>query len=101
MESRVRLGLLRARLPEPELNVAVTDADGQWLAEGDFVWRWARVVAEYDGVHHADPEHCRRDARRRRSIEAGGWTYVQLTAATARDPRDWAAAVEQLRRLLA
>jgi len=40
METRARLFFLRGGLPEPELNVVITDqASGQWLSDSDFVWR--------------------------------------------------------------
>lgn len=99
-ETLTRLGLCEAGLPEPELNAGVTDHHGQWLAEVDFLWRFARVLAEYDGAHHADPAQFRRDARRRAALEAAGWTYVQITAGTLYRPQEWAELIARLRALL-
>ena len=100
METRARLLFIDAGLPEPELNAGVTDHHGQWLAEVDFLWRFARVLAEYDGAHHADPAQFRRDARRRAALEAAGWTYVQITAGTLYRPQEWAELIARLRALL-
>ncbi|GAA4414103.1 hypothetical protein GCM10023168_37440 [Fodinibacter luteus] len=62
METRARLMFHRAGFPEPELNAAVRDDHGEWLLEGDLVWRAHRVVGEYQGSDHA--------SRRRRSSDA-------------------------------
>ena len=81
METKARLVFLRGGLPEPELNAAVYDEAGEWLAFGDFVWRERKVVAEFDGDHHrTDRRQWQIDVARRESVQAAGWTYVQLTA---------------------
>lgn len=80
MESRARLLVVRAGLPEPELNAAIADALGEWVATGDLVWRKERVVGEYQG----EQAHLGRRARRvdpdRRAIleEELGWTVVEI-----------------------
>jgi hypothetical protein len=43
---------VKAGIPEPRLNAAVSDADGEWLLTGDLVWEEKRVVAEYQGSTH-------------------------------------------------
>ena len=52
METRTRLMFVRAGFPEPRLNAAVSDPDGEWLLTGDLVWDDKRVVAEYQGSSH-------------------------------------------------
>jgi hypothetical protein len=52
METTARLLFRRGGVPEPELNAVVSDAAGEWLAFGDFLWRARRVVAEFDGDFH-------------------------------------------------
>lgn len=80
METRSRVLVVRAGLPEPELNVEIHDPDGGWLATGDLVWREARVVGEYQGAHHfAGYDRGDRDLVRRRSVEAAGWSHVDFT----------------------
>jgi hypothetical protein len=50
-ETILRLGLVRAGLPEPEVN-GVISRPGEPLRFGDLVFRDWRVVAEYEGKHH-------------------------------------------------
>jgi hypothetical protein len=101
METRARLVFVRGGLPEPELNAAVLDDAGGWLATGDFVWREKKVVAEFDGDHHrTDRRQWQIDVARRESVQASGWTYVQLTAHTVTNPILADRLVRRLRRLL-
>ncbi len=101
MESKTRLVFLRGGLPEPELNAAVCDAAGEWLAFGDFVWREKRVVAEFDGdFHRTDRRQWQRDVGRRESVQEAGWTYVQLTARSVTVPANSDRLVRRLRQLL-
>lgn len=80
METRSRVLFGRAGLPEPELNVAIHDPEGGWLARGDLVWREARAVGEYQGADHfGDYSRGDKDLVRRRSVEAIGWTYIDFT----------------------
>ncbi|WP_392542768.1 hypothetical protein [Oryzobacter telluris] len=78
MESRSRLMVVRAGLPEPELNAGIHDTDGAWLAEGDLVWRRRQVVAEYQGAVHADRRARALDAYRIGLLTDAGWTVVEL-----------------------
>jgi hypothetical protein len=88
-------------LPEPELNVAVHDHLGQWLATVDFRWRARRVVGEYDGdVHRTDRRDWQRNKQRRASLEDAGWTYVDMTALSFSDDHHREALRARLRRLL-
>lgn len=52
-ETRARLLFVRAGLPEPLVNANLYAVGGGWLGEGDLVWPGRRVVAEYQGDHHA------------------------------------------------
>ncbi|HET6968288.1 MAG TPA: hypothetical protein VFI44_08430, partial [Ornithinibacter sp.] len=80
MESRARLMFVDAGFPEPEVNAPVEDAAGEWLAEGDLVWRRQRVVGEYQGEHHADRRRRSDDAFRRTLIEDHAWRVKELWA---------------------
>lgn len=80
METRSRVLFTRVGLPEPQLNVPIHDRDGGWLAEGDLVWREAKVVGEYQGAHHFEGYAAGdKDIVRRRAVEAEGWVYVDFT----------------------
>lgn len=80
-ESLLRVLLVLAGLPEPEINVRLYRRDGAYLGEGDLVYRSARLMLEYEGDHHrTDPEQWRRDIRRRERFEDAGWSVLRVTA---------------------
>lgn len=80
MESRARLMFARAGFPEPEVNADIVDRAGEWLAEGDLVWRESRVVGEYQGAHHASRRRRSMDASRRAALEDEGWSVLEIWA---------------------
>ena len=84
MESRARLMFVDAGFPEPEVNAPVWDAAGEWLAEGDLVWRRHRLVGEYQGEHHAGRLRRSEDAFRRELLEDRGWRVKELWAEDVR-----------------
>jgi very-short-patch-repair endonuclease len=87
-ESSLRWSLVRAGLPEPELNVDIHDDKGAWLARGDLVYRRWKVLVEYDGRHHElDPVQRQWDLRRREQLEAAGWRVIIVTSADMRSPQ--------------
>lgn len=80
MESRTRMLLVLAGLPEPEINALVQSGNGS-VREHDLLYRAARVVIEYDGRQHAeDARQWRRDLERREDIDDDGWRVLVLTA---------------------
>jgi len=86
-ESGLRWNLVRAGLPEPELNVDIHDDEGTWLARGDLVYRRWKVLVEYDGRHHQrSPSQWQWDLRRREQLEAAGWRVIIVTSADTRNP---------------
>ena len=54
MESRLRMLLVLAGLPEPEINLEIRTADGEVLRRYDLCWPGVRVIVEYDGRHHVE-----------------------------------------------
>jgi Protein of unknown function (DUF559) len=82
METRARLIMLRAGLPEPQLNLDVRHpVTGEWLAQPDFVWPELRVIAEFDGDHHrTDRAQWQADIVRKRLLEDAGWRVITYTA---------------------
>ncbi|MCL3817220.1 hypothetical protein [Aeromicrobium wangtongii] len=87
-ESRVRLMLVFARLPEPELNVNLCDDDGHWLARGDLCFLTWKVLVEYDGwQHERDAQQRVNDIARRERLEAAGWRLIVITAGDLGRPR--------------
>ncbi|MFF0338793.1 DUF559 domain-containing protein [Kribbella sp. NPDC004875] len=81
MESRLRLLLVLAGLPEPQIGHVVLDADGGWLARPDLSYPELKIAIEYDGQHHlVDLRQWQRDIRRRENLEREGWLVRVITA---------------------
>ena len=78
-ETLVRLAIIEAGLPEPEVNVEIRDAAGRFIGRGDMVYRRWRVVVEYDGDHHrTTTAQFDRDVVRLEGFAAAGWTVVRV-----------------------
>ncbi|WP_234423805.1 hypothetical protein [Intrasporangium calvum] len=76
-ETRTRLVLSRAGLPEPELNVPIFSSTGRWLGRPDMRWPEQRVLLEYQGREFHDSEDQRAlDAVRFAGFEEDCWTVV-------------------------
>ncbi len=83
-ESLVRFWLVDAGLPEPEPQVPVFDGLGRVVAHGDLGYREWKVLVEYEGRQHSDPEQFGRDIERYSLMAAGGWLVVRLGRAQLR-----------------
>ncbi|QHF23715.1 DUF559 domain-containing protein [Rathayibacter sp. VKM Ac-2804] len=78
-ETLLRLLLIRAGLPEPELNVELYDADGVFVARVDLLYRDQWVVVEYDGdQHRTDQKQYERDIARSEAIQALGYRHLRV-----------------------
>lgn len=84
-ESKTRLDLVLAGLPEPELNVDVFSDDGWFLACLDLAYREFKVGVEYQGVQHS--ERYAEDVERTEALRACGWEIVQVTKALSGRPQ--------------
>lgn len=79
-ETELRLLLLRAGLPEPEVNVKRRDALGRYLGKPDLSWATHLVSAEYEGdEHRSDPHRWRNDIDRVERFTDAGWRVVRVT----------------------
>lgn len=77
-ESRLRLLLTRAGLPEPVLNMNLLDNGGRFVARLDLAFPEYRVASEYDGRGHAEAGQFAKDADRWDAIRAQGWQHVRI-----------------------
>jgi len=77
METKLRLLLLRAGLPEPLLNPPIRVGDR--TLHPDLAYpRWSTVL-EYEGDgHRTDPSRWRSDISRREAFEAAGWRVIRV-----------------------
>lgn len=81
MESRLRLLLVLAGLPEPQVGRPVHFSDGGWLAQPDLSNPEHKIAIEYDGRHHLqDARQWRNDIGRRENLEREGWIIRVITA---------------------
>jgi very-short-patch-repair endonuclease len=78
METRLRLILMFARLPRPQLQVPLADADGAF-ARADLYYPQRRLVIEFDGSSHKDS--ITEDARRQNRLLEAGYRLLRFTAA--------------------
>ena len=51
-ETLLRLAIMDAGLPEPEVNPDIRNASGRFVGRGDLVYQRWRVIVEYDGEQH-------------------------------------------------
>ncbi|OIH97930.1 hypothetical protein [Curtobacterium sp. MCBA15_001] len=83
METGLRLDVVDAGFPEPELNVDVHDEDGRFLGRVDMAWPEYRIALEYDGDHHRERDAFRHDQRRGNGFAVSDWLVIHATAADA------------------
>jgi len=100
-ETDLRLLLVRAGLPEPEINEPTYDASGRYLGKPDLRYRWRKVAIEYEGdEHRLDRRRFRHDILRRERFADAGWRTVRCTSDDL-DGRRAAELVARVERLLA
>lgn len=81
METRLRVLLVLAGLPCPEVNALIRDDHGEVVAMPDLSYPAHRVAIEYDGdIHRVDRSVWRRDIARRQAMEALGWRVITCTS---------------------
>jgi hypothetical protein len=95
-ESELRTALMLAGLPTPECNVDIFDGR-RFVARVDLLYRAQKLVVEYYGDHHRDPNQWSVDEMRRAELESLGY---RVTVVTRRDFDDLAALAARIRRLL-
>ncbi|WP_210480730.1 endonuclease domain-containing protein [Naasia sp. SYSU D00948] len=94
METRLRLLLAQAGLPEPALNADIHDAQGRFVARGDLVYAEERVVVEYDGdQHRSDRRQYERDVERLEDLAREGWRVIRVLSHHLAQPHAVAARV--------
>ncbi|MGB3827520.1 MAG: DUF559 domain-containing protein [Ornithinimicrobium sp.] len=86
MESRVRLMICLAGLPEPEVNISIRSADGTVTYRLDLSYPQLKVAIEYDGRQHAeDAAQWGHDVDRREWLDDRGWRLLVLRACDVYD----------------
>ncbi|MDT7590340.1 MAG: hypothetical protein QOE32_7890 [Pseudonocardiales bacterium] len=79
-ETRLRVALVRAGLPRPEVQFPVLDEYGFELARADLAYPAAKLAIEYDGSTHFEPSRARRDRERDGELAGIGWQTLRVVA---------------------
>lgn len=80
-ETTLRLVLVNACLPEPELDFEVRDAVGRLLGRSEIAYPEQKVAVEYESDHHrVDRRQWDRDIEKYQSYEEAGWTVIRVTS---------------------
>ncbi|MEO9324293.1 DUF559 domain-containing protein [Nocardioides sp. C4-1] len=80
MESRLRMLIVLAGLPEPVVNYRIYRDDGTWRRRFDLCYPSIKLIVEYDGLHHASPEQWQIDLERREEFDDDGYRILVVTA---------------------
>lgn len=81
METRLRLLIVLAGLPEPRVNLVLRGCDGQWQRRFDLAYEGLRLLVEYEGRQHAeDPDQWTSDIYRREELDRLHWRLVLVTS---------------------
>jgi len=83
-ESMLRLAMLDANLPEPDLQIALRPNDAV-SPTADLGYRHRRLAVQYDGDHHLLEAQRLSDRRRDKAFESAGWTVLVFTRDDAAD----------------
>lgn len=86
METWLRLAVVDAGFPEPQLQVEVFDPSGTFLAQVDMAWPEYRIALEYDGAHHRERGRFEHDQRRDNGLAVNDWLVIHATRADAARP---------------
>ncbi len=80
METRLRLLIILAGLPEPTVNFKLRRADGSVRRRFDLSYPSVHLIIEYDGRQHAeDPEQWQIDIDRREELDDEHWRLLIVT----------------------
>ena len=77
-ETRLRLALENAGLPEPKLNVP-TELNPGVVRQPDLSYPEHKVAVEYEGEGHSEAAQIVRDIAREEDFSRAGWTLVRIS----------------------
>jgi hypothetical protein len=95
-ETRLRLLLVRAGLPDPVAQYRVFDGGG-FVARVDFAYPALKLAIEYDGLWHGERTAFLADRSRLNRLTAAGWVVLHVTADDLRRPERLVARVLAMR----
>jgi hypothetical protein len=80
METRLRMLIVLAGLPEPVVNVVLLHEDGTWRRRFDLCYVKIKLVVEYNGRHHREEPQRSEDERRRAELGPEGYLILSFEA---------------------
>ena len=79
METRLRLLIVRAGLPEPVIGYTIRDANADFVGTPDLAYVEQRIAIEYEGAgHRDDPRIFAEDILRRELMQEAGWYVIRV-----------------------
>jgi len=77
METRLRMLIVLAGLPEPVVNYVERDDAGAWVRRFDLAYPELKLIIEYDGRQHAENDRqWDHDLDRREGLDGDGWRII-------------------------
>jgi very-short-patch-repair endonuclease len=98
METRLRIQLIRGRLPSPSVQTELCDRNGRFIARVDLYYPDRRLAIEYDGVDHKD--RLPADLQRQNALLNAGYHLLRFTAVDLRQPKSVVAEIRRVRATL-
>jgi hypothetical protein len=80
METRLRMLIVLAGLPEPVVNVVLVREDGTWKRRFDLCYLRIKLVVEYNGRQHREEPQRSVDRERVRELEHEGYLILPFEA---------------------
>jgi hypothetical protein len=80
METRLRMLIVLAGLPEPVVNVVLVHEDGSWRRRFDLCYLKIKLVVEYNGRQHREEPQRSEDRRRVGELEPDGYLVLPFEA---------------------
>ena len=95
METRLRIQLIRGRLPRPLVQSELCDSKGRFVGRVDLYYPDRRLAIEYDGAGHKDRLHA--DLQRQNALLNAGYHLLRFTAVDLHQPKSVVAEVRKVR----
>jgi hypothetical protein len=80
METRLRMLIVLAGLPEPVVNLVLVHEDGSWRRRLDLCYPRIKLVVEYNGRHHRKEAQRASDEARASELEPEGYLILPYEA---------------------
>jgi hypothetical protein len=88
-ETLLRLAMMNAGLPEPEVQGVILDDRGRFIGRADMVYRKYRVIVEYDGdQHRTNTKQFDKDVNRLEGFDHAGWDVIRIVGRAFFGDRD-------------